>query len=123
MKNIKFLLIAVLFIFTLTLVSCKKAEVLKLDECQTMTLRKAGPDEVLKTLDKETKNIIIEKINNANYEYKDDEDYNGWSYEIVYDDVTILFSNYLYYIKGNVRKNYKSSNNDEICAYLETLLQ
>lgn len=123
MKNIKFLLIAVLFIFTLTLVSCKKAEVLKLDECQTMTLRKAGPDEVLKTLDKETKNIIIEKINNANYEYKDDEDYNGWSYEIVYDDVTILFSNYLYYIKGNVRKNYKSSNNDEICAYLETILQ
>lgn len=124
MKKLKFIFLPFLLIIVLLVISCSKdsEDVFSISNCQSMTIQMAGNTEE-KELSNDEINIIIQKINDANFTYNNDDNINGWTYILRYDDVSISFGKYLFVSSGNApRKNYYSQKQSEIENYLKTLI-
>ena len=60
-------------------------------------------------------------ISNANYEYVNDDNINGWTYIVYCDDLKLLFGKYLTVVNNNNSKNYYSNNNSMVIDFLNKL--
>lgn len=123
MKKILFILPLTIVLFAF-LSSCTKNtndDRLVLSSYSKGTIQKNNSFDKLE-LSKDLIENIITKINDANYVYENDENYNGWIYLLDFDDVSISFcGNRLYYVTKDIRKNYISDNFNIVIEYFDTV--